>query len=315
MRVTRAYQAERDRNDEQITACKRHAGAARWAYNGGLTRKPEASTATGKSPSAVDRQRELNALKPTDMPWMDDGSQCAPQEALRHRDHAFAHFLRRAALKQPGNWKGKLGDPQRQTRQQGLGSSRLTGASAVLADAVQVPRRGHLRLKEREYLPTSDGPMLAARVSERAGHGYVSLQVAPAQTAPANTGPVGGVDLGVKTLALATLSAGTVLPNPCHVKPRLKKLKGFQRAVSRQVNGSGNRKKAVRCFALQPRQVAKQRANTLQQLTAHLAQTQAVVGMEDLGVSGRLKHHQLAQAMANGGFSAFKRQLLDKASW
>jgi putative transposase len=39
MRITRAYQTELDLTDQQVTACKRHAGAARYAYNWGLRRK------------------------------------------------------------------------------------------------------------------------------------------------------------------------------------------------------------------------------------------------------------------------------------
>jgi putative transposase len=72
MRVTvpRAYQTELDLNDRQITACKRHAGAARYAYYWGLARKQEAYKATGTSPSAIDLHRALNALKKTDLPWM-----------------------------------------------------------------------------------------------------------------------------------------------------------------------------------------------------------------------------------------------------
>ena len=42
MLVQRAYKTELDLNNEQITACKKHAGAARWAYNWGLARKQEA---------------------------------------------------------------------------------------------------------------------------------------------------------------------------------------------------------------------------------------------------------------------------------
>lgn len=98
----RAYKTELDLNNEQITACKRHAGAARWAYNWGLARKQEEYRATGKSPSAIDLHRELNALKQTQVPWMYSVSKCAPQEALRNLDNAFAHFFRRAKLKQQG---------------------------------------------------------------------------------------------------------------------------------------------------------------------------------------------------------------------
>jgi putative transposase len=56
-----------------------------------LRRKQDAYEATGKSPSAIDLHRELNALKKTELPWMSAVSKCAPQEALCHLDHAFAH--------------------------------------------------------------------------------------------------------------------------------------------------------------------------------------------------------------------------------
>jgi putative transposase len=66
--IQRAYKTELDLNNEQVTACKRHAGAARWAYNWGLSRKQESYQATGKSPTAIDLHRELNSLKPSGVP-------------------------------------------------------------------------------------------------------------------------------------------------------------------------------------------------------------------------------------------------------
>jgi putative transposase len=66
--IQRAYKTELALNNKQITACKRHAGAARWAYNWGLARKQEAYHTTGKSPTAIELHRDLNALKQTTIP-------------------------------------------------------------------------------------------------------------------------------------------------------------------------------------------------------------------------------------------------------
>ncbi len=44
--IQRAYKSELALNDRETTACKRHAGAARWAYNWGLRRKEEAYRTT-----------------------------------------------------------------------------------------------------------------------------------------------------------------------------------------------------------------------------------------------------------------------------
>jgi putative transposase len=313
MQITRAYKTELALNNEQVTACKQHAGAARWAYNWGLQRKQEEYKATKRSPSAIDLHRELNALKKSDLAWMYQVSKCAPQEALRNLDSAFAHFFRRWRLKQEGKWKGKLGFPKPKSKKKGLGSFRLTGSIVVFRDAIQLPRLGRLRLKERGYLPTSGVKVLSATVSEQAGHWYVSVQVEQEQVVPANTGPVVGVDLGVKSLA--TLSDGTVIANPRHLKRRLKKIKRFHRAVSRKQKGSKNRKKAARKLATLYRKVANQRKNTLHQVTTTLAKTKRVIVIEDLHVSGMLNNHHLAQSIADVGFYEFKRQLLYKASW
>ncbi len=37
---------------------------------GGLARSIEAYRTTGKRPTAIDLHKQLNALKPTDFPWM-----------------------------------------------------------------------------------------------------------------------------------------------------------------------------------------------------------------------------------------------------
>jgi putative transposase len=201
MLVQRAYKTELDLSDRQVTACRQHAGAARWAYNWALHVKQERYKASKKSPTAIALHRELNVLKKTDVPWMYQVSKCAPQEALRNLDAAFTHFFRRCALKKQGKWKGKLGYPQFKTKKKGLGSFRLTGRIVVTEKAVVLPRLGRLRLKEHEYLPTKGVRILSATVSEQAGHWYVSLQVEREQVVLENTGPVVGIDLGIKKLA------------------------------------------------------------------------------------------------------------------
>ena len=301
MLVQRAYKTELDLNNQQVTACRQHAGAARWAYNWGLALKQERYKASKRSPTAIELHRELNALKRTEVPWMYSVSKCAPQEALWNLDAAFTHFFRRCALKKQGKWTGKLGYPRMKTKKKGLGSFRLTGRIVVSEKAIVLPRLGRLRLKERRYLPTAGVQILSATVSEQAGHWYVSVQVEEEQAVPENTGPVVGIDLGVKSLA--TLSDGEVIANPRHLKRRLKKLKRLQRVVSRRQKGSKNRKKAVRKLARLHRQIKNQRRNTLHQVTTRLAKTKSVLVIEDLHVAGMLKNHHLAQAIGDVGFA------------
>ena len=111
MRILRAFKTELDLNHAQKTACARHAGAARYTYNWGLARKIEAYKAGQKVPTAIDLHRELNALKKTELAWMYEVSKCAPQEALRNLDQAYAHFFRRVKAKQAGK-NIKVGFPR-----------------------------------------------------------------------------------------------------------------------------------------------------------------------------------------------------------
>src|SRR5437588_2591406 len=162
MQIIRGYRTELNLNNKQITACKKHAGAARYAYNWGLKRKQEIYQTTGRSISAMELHRELNQLKQTELPWMYEVSKAAPLEALRDLDVAFANFFRRVRRKKEGKWRGPSGYPVFKTKRQRFGSFRLTGSIHVYERAIDLPRLGGLRLKECGYVPTSGVNVLSA---------------------------------------------------------------------------------------------------------------------------------------------------------
>lgn len=318
MVVKRGYRVELDLNDQQRTACKKHVGASRWAYNYGLRRKQEAYAAGLPTPYAASLHREINALKKT-TPWMYEVSKCSFQEGLRDLDDGFKHFFRKCKLKKEGKWKGKCGYPKYKSKKKGLGSARFTGHIHVYPDAIQLPRLGLLKLKEREYLPMN-ATIGSATISEQAGRWYVSICVqAEQKEAEPATGPVIGVDLGIK--ALATCSDGTSHENPKALRKNLKKLKRLSRQHSRKVKGSNNRKKAQRKLARMHARIANIRKDALHQATSSIvAKTKpreerpSCIVIEDLNVSGMLKNRKLSRAIADVGLYEFRRQLTYKAA-
>jgi len=313
MIVLRAYKTELNPNNVQKTACARHAGAARWAYNWGLARKIDAYRNREKVPTAIDLHRELNVLKKGELSWMYEVSKCAPQEALRNLDQAYAHFFRRVKEKKAGR-KIQAGFPKFKSKKNGLGGFRLTGAIHIFNNAIQLPRLGRLRLKEYGYLPVESVHVLSASVSERAGRWFVSVQVEQSQPEPlVTTRPVAGVDLGI--LALATVSDGTRIENPRALKNSLLKIRRLQREVSRRKKGSANREKARQKLAKAHMRVANVRKDALHQVTSRLTRTKSTVVLEDLNVSGMMQNHHLAQAILDVGFHEFRRQMVYKGQW
>jgi transposase len=269
MRITRGYKTELDLNKAQITACKKHAGASRYAYNWGLKRKQEVYKETGHGISAMELHRELNVLKQTELPWMYEVSKAAPQEALRDLDTAFKNFFRQLAEKKAGIRQEKAGYPQFKSKRKGLGSFRLTGSIHVYEKAIDLPRLGRLRLHECGYLPTSGVKVLSATVSEEAGRWLVSVQVEEEVPDPSvATGEPIGIDVGIKTLAQC--SDGRSIANPKALQADLKKLKRLHRRLSRKKKGSKNRAKARKKLARQYARIAHVRRDALHKATAEL---------------------------------------------
>ena len=313
MKVVRGYKTELDLTNEQRTACLKHAGASRFAYNWGLARSKEVYRTIGKRPNAIALHKELNALKQSEYPWMYEVSKCAPQEALRDLDTAYKNFFRRVELKKQGKYKGNLGFPKPKKRSKAIGSFRLTGSIKVSCDAVQVTRLGRLRLHEHGFVPT-DAKVLSATVSECAGRWFVSVQVEEEQEkrAPTATSAI-GVDLGIKVLA--TLSDGTIFENPRALKHALKKLKRLERQKSRRKQGSKNRAHTRQTIARLHAHIANIRKDTAHKLTTYLCKNHAMVAIEDLHVAGMLRNHCLAQAVSDSNFGEIRRQLEYKSAY
>jgi len=319
MLVARGYKAELDLTNEQRTACLKHAGAARWAYNYALTCKKENSLKGEKTPYAAELHKEINALKPS-MPWMYEVSKCSFQEGLRNADDGFKHFFRKCRLKKEGKWKGKCGYPKYKSRKKQIGSARFTGHIHVSPGGIQLPRVGTLRLKEHDYLPMNV-KIGSATISEHAGRWFVSITVHEELAEPTRaTGKAIGVDLGIKTLA--TVSDGRTFDNPKALRKKINALKRASRKHSRKKKGSKNRFKAKQKLARVHVRIANVRKDALHKATsAIVARTKpdcerpCVIVLEDLHVSGMLKNHKLARACADVGLYEFKRQVLYKAAF
>ena len=299
MKVLRAYTYELDPNDRQRTELFRHAGAARFVYNWGLEQKQRARQEGRKAPNAIELHRQLNDLKRTELGWLYGVSKCAPQEALRDLDRAFGNFFKRRARY-----------PRFKSRKRSTPSFRLTGSIRARGRHVQLPRLGRLKLKEESRVK---GKVLAATVRERAGKWFVSIRVEQEIAVRENQAPTVGVDLSVNRLA--TLSDGAAFDGPKALPRKLSLLRRVSRTLARRVPGSKRRERVKRRLARLHYRIGCIREDALHKLTTHLARNYGAIGVEDLNVSGMLRNHRLARAIADCGFGEFRLQLEYKCVW
>jgi putative transposase len=113
---------------------------------------------------------------------------------------------------------------------------------------------------------------------------------------------------------MAVVSDGTRHPAPKALGRRLRRLKRLNRALSRKRKGSANRRKAAARVAKLHARIASVRRDALHKATTAIVRGFAVIGIEDLNVSGMMANRKLARAIGDVGMHEFRRQLTYKAA-
>lgn len=339
------FYTEINANNKQITLFKQHCGTGRHAYNWGLALCIEKLLKKEKIPSAIDLHKLLVKEVKKVNKWYYESSKCSPQQALRNLETAFKRFWKQEHpknLKKPFKERyhkkflkqQKKGEIKKLSfiHEKGFPSFKkknindsfyLEGKIESDRNMIKVPKIGWIKIYE--HLPEST--YKNCTISRHADKWFISFKVQDDKKIElAEKRTRAGADIGIKKLC--TLSDGTTFDNPKAYNRFKKKLATLQRKLSRQYEAckdnkdadghiiySENYKKTKNEIARLHLKISNIRKDATHKLTTHLVKNHDEIVIEDLNVSGMLKNHNLAGAIADGGFFEFKRQLEYKCKW
>lgn len=290
---------------EQESLLRRTIGCCRLAYNKALAARTEGYFQRGERISYAQTDRMLTGWKKEEsLHFLNEVSSVPLQQALRHLQTAFGNFWdKRTAY--PTFKKKRGGGSATYTRS----AFRFRDGQVFLAKCSEA-----LPIRWSRQLPAGVEPSSVVVSLHPSGRWHISLKVDDPTIQPLP--PVErsiGLDAGIS--ALVTDSDGNTIANPRTINRFQKRMRQAQKALSRKVKGSNNRRKAkVRVARIHAR-IADIRQNHLHQLSTRLIRENQTIVVEDLNIRGMVKNHSLACAISDASWSELMRQLSYKAEW
>lgn len=276
MPILKAYRFKLRCKPQQEAMLRRYSGGLRRVWNRALAEQKARYSRGEKYAGFAEMCKWLTAWRNApETTWLAQGPIHPQQQVLRRLDETYRRFFKKdggfPSFCRRGEEPGvRFPDPKQFELDQVNGR-------------IKVPKLGWLRMRQSQRI---EGSLKNISIRREGASWYASIQVEVAETVPcAGVAPGIGIDLGVANFLAS--SDGALKEPLAALAAQSRRLKRYQRAVSRKVKGSCNRRKAVQRLGNLHRKIARQRSDWLHKLSTELAQQHPVIVLEDLKMAIR----------------------------
>ena len=238
--------------------------------------------------------------------WLKEVSNIPLQQSVADLGVAIKNYFDSRKGKRKGSAMGFPRFKKKDNRQ----SARFRkGGFTIKNGKVYLAKIGNIKTKWSRPLPGE--PSSVSVIKDRCNRYYLSFVVeANLDSVSAHHESI-GVDLGIKTFA--TLSTGEKIDSPSYAKLN-RKIKRFQRRLSKRVKGSKRRELARLKVSKLKAKLRDTRKDFLHKLSSRLVIDNQVIALEDLNVKGMVKNRCLSRAISEAGWSEFRTMSEAKAT-
>ena len=314
MLINKAYKFRIYPNEEQKIFINKCIGSSRFVYNYYLNKKEELYK-NNINLSLKDMKKDLLLLA-IEYPWLKEVDSCAIRNSLDDLDRAYINFY-----KGSGHPKFKKKNSNDTYRTNCIRNTyKDKNYSNIKVDLINreitLPKIQKVKIGGYRNLLEFPCKILNATISKVADKYYVSLSVEEQKVMrPFIPRYITGIDLGVRNLVIT--SEGIKYKALEIIKKIERKIRGYNKALSRSKRGSKNRKKIIIKLQRYYEKIRNARKYYTQLITSTLVKENDIIACETLKVKEMIekgKHH-IAKYVANSCLSEIIRQLEYKCLW